>query len=374
MLEVCKGPVDTARNFQANMLDIGFDEGVEGGGHRPIMVDVDSWEVYESTALAHCKAAVIRHEEHVYQPLFPSSDVRVLFSEISSRRVMLPCHLVEYTHMGATYRVFINGQTGDAFGLQEAIIGGVVGGGIKGTKRWLAVLAASGVLGSLSMPSAAKFVIQTVALTLRLLLMPPVAFASIAAIGGYQASLYFGSKKSQQSSFEEWEEIKRAEKVAQASMSDTWVFRTHGRTASDDAYSRQHQHADSAGRARQQRQQQRSQEREQAQQREAGAARIKARESQRQQASSQAKRQPPRVDPSDYYALLGLQSQGPAASLQDIQKAFRRELMKYHPDHNQNTGMDLAAASTRTQHILAAYKVLRSADKRAAYDRSYRRR
>ena len=77
------------------------------------------------------------------------------------------------------------------------------------------------------------------------------------------------------------------------------------------------------------------------------------------------------MDVSDYYALLGLQGVGPSASLDEVQRGFRRELMKYHPDHNQNSGMDLAAASARTQAILHAYKTLRSPSKRKQHDAQY---
>ncbi len=373
MLEVCKGPLEKARPFTPDLLDIGFDEGVQGGSHTPITVDIDSWEVYESTALAMCKAAVIKHEEQVYKPLYPNKTVHVNFKDISSRRVLLPGHLVEYSHFGATYRVFINGQTGAAFGLQETILDGLVGTSVGRVKRWLNVYTAAGAVSLLSMPEIAKFALKAAVLALRLLLIPPFALGTVAAIGGYQASLFFGSAKARTRSFEEWEEMKRMEKAAQATMSDTWVFRPQGQTRSDAEYSRQYQHAQSEQEARRQRQAQREQERRRAEQREAEKRRAQEREAASKRAS-QAKQQPPAVDPSDYYALLGLERVGPRASLEDVQKAFRRELMKYHPDHNQNTGMDLAAASTRTQHILAAYKVLRNKDKRAVYDSTYRRR
>ena len=80
---------------------------------------------------------------------------------------------------------------------------------------------------------------------------------------------------------------------------------------------------------------------------------------------------PPPVDVHDFYALLGL---SPSASAQDITAGFKRELMKYHPDHAASTGLDVKACSARTACILEAYAVLHDATKRASYDASYRRR
>lgn len=59
------------------------------------------------------------------------------------------------------------------------------------------------------------------------------------------------------------------------------------------------------------------------------------------------------------------------ATKDDISKAFRRELMMYHPDHNQNTGLDPAAASERTRLIVEAYRTLKNPAKRRTYDATY---
>ena len=46
--------------------------------------------------------------------------------------------------------------------------------------------------------------------------------------------------------------------------------------------------------------------------------------------------------------------------------------MMYHPDHNQNTGLDPAAASERTRLIVEAYRTLKNPAKRRTYDATYR--
>ena len=61
------------------------------------------------------------------------------------------------------------------------------------------------------------------------------------------------------------------------------------------------------------------------------------------------------VDWADPYSVLGLD---PAASLRraDLQVALRRELLRWHPDHNAGDG---SFASERTKRILSAYHALR---------------
>ena len=62
----------------------------------------------------------------------------------------------------------------------------------------------------------------------------------------------------------------------------------------------------------------------------------------------------------DYYAILRLSS---SASAQEIQRAFRRLALEYHPDVNKGPG-----AEARFQEISAAYQVLKDPNKRAEYD------
>ena len=65
---------------------------------------------------------------------------------------------------------------------------------------------------------------------------------------------------------------------------------------------------------------------------------------------------------SDFYSVLGVQ---PAASDDDIKKAYRKLAMQYHPDRN-NGSRD---AEEKFKEITEAYDVLRDPNKRAAYDR-----
>lgn len=62
----------------------------------------------------------------------------------------------------------------------------------------------------------------------------------------------------------------------------------------------------------------------------------------------------------DYYASLGVDK---TASAEDIKKAYRKLVRKYHPDVSK-----LKDADSKTKEINEAYGVLGDAEKRAAYD------
>ncbi|MDC8757451.1 DnaJ C-terminal domain-containing protein [Janthinobacterium fluminis] len=66
------------------------------------------------------------------------------------------------------------------------------------------------------------------------------------------------------------------------------------------------------------------------------------------------------MDYKDYYKTLGLEK---TASDEDIKKAYRKLIRKYHPDVSKE-----ADADKRTKELNEAYGVLGDADKRAAYD------
>lgn len=70
--------------------------------------------------------------------------------------------------------------------------------------------------------------------------------------------------------------------------------------------------------------------------------------------------------------MLGL-SQRSSASKEDIMAAFRRELVKYHPDHARDSGYSMADCNERTRMIIKAYGVLRDPAKRKQYDSTTRR-
>jgi curved DNA-binding protein len=66
------------------------------------------------------------------------------------------------------------------------------------------------------------------------------------------------------------------------------------------------------------------------------------------------------VEYKDYYATLGVEK---TASQDDIKKAYRKLVRKYHPDVSKHKD-----ATERTKEINEAYDVLGDAEKRAAYD------
>jgi curved DNA-binding protein len=68
----------------------------------------------------------------------------------------------------------------------------------------------------------------------------------------------------------------------------------------------------------------------------------------------------PFVEYKDYYQTLGVEK---TASPEDIKKAYRKLVRKYHPDVSK-----LKDADSKTKEINEAYEVLGDAEKRAAYD------
>ena len=72
-----------------------------------------------------------------------------------------------------------------------------------------------------------------------------------------------------------------------------------------------------------------------------------------------------------HYALLGL-DQG--ASAEDVKRAFRREIARYHPDKVQHLGTEFQEiAATRAAELTEAYRILMDPDERAAYDAALHR-
>ena len=72
----------------------------------------------------------------------------------------------------------------------------------------------------------------------------------------------------------------------------------------------------------------------------------------------------------DYYALLTIAAD---ASADDIKRAFRREIARYHPDKVHHLGAEFQAlAAERAAELTEAYRVLMDEGLREAYDRERR--
>ena len=65
----------------------------------------------------------------------------------------------------------------------------------------------------------------------------------------------------------------------------------------------------------------------------------------------------------DYYKVLEVDR---TAAQDEIKRAYRKLVRKYHPDVN--TGSDAADAERKFKEVGEAYEVLQDPEKRAAYD------
>jgi curved DNA-binding protein CbpA len=71
-----------------------------------------------------------------------------------------------------------------------------------------------------------------------------------------------------------------------------------------------------------------------------------------------------------YYVLLGVD---PAVSADDIKRAFRKEIARYHPDKVQHLGAEFQEiAAIRAAELTEAYRVLMDEEARRKYDDSLR--
>jgi curved DNA-binding protein CbpA len=74
------------------------------------------------------------------------------------------------------------------------------------------------------------------------------------------------------------------------------------------------------------------------------------------------------VPAKSYYELLDLP---PTASSDDIKKAFRQQIARYHPDKVQHLGKEFQdMAAGRAAELTEAYRILSNEGNRAEYDRS----
>ena len=67
-----------------------------------------------------------------------------------------------------------------------------------------------------------------------------------------------------------------------------------------------------------------------------------------------------------YYDLIGIQ---PAAEADEVKRAFRREIARYHPDKVHHLGVEFQEiAAARAAALTEAYRVLMDAQLRQRYD------
>jgi len=72
----------------------------------------------------------------------------------------------------------------------------------------------------------------------------------------------------------------------------------------------------------------------------------------------------------DFYRLLDI---APTATAEEVKRAFRQQIARYHPDKVQHLGAEFQAmAADRAAELTEAYRVLSDKGRRAEYDRTHR--
>jgi hypothetical protein len=303
-------------------------------------VHVEPFVLYESTAwniaLSAYAAETFGAESH---------DARV--ESVTSRRLLLPAYVCVYSTFGVELRAIVNGYTGQVWGVQqEAATARVLARTLSNIQSFFGTHG-SGLSADVAQVLRFQPQIARAALALllpfmrgavKILFFPPILAGTLLSLGGLIAHATFAPYSQQRRLFQQWEATRSAEARMQAALNDEWKFRE------DVSNRRQRAQPCDDPQVRQQHPQFRSQ---------------------------RSTGMPPPVNEKDYYAVLGLSSKTTTATTEEVQAAFRRELLKYHPDHAAASGLDVKACSQRTAHILAAYSVLRDAGKRAVYDAEY---
>jgi curved DNA-binding protein CbpA len=74
------------------------------------------------------------------------------------------------------------------------------------------------------------------------------------------------------------------------------------------------------------------------------------------------------VPPKNYYALLEI---APDAPMEEVKRAFRAQIARYHPDKVQHLGKEFQEmAAVRAAELTEAYRILSDLGRRADYDRT----
>jgi len=246
----------------------------------------------------------------------------------ASRRVLLPGFIIHYSVLGVRLVAYVNGGPGGGvYGLAEEAASArafAAAGRFAG--------AAADLLASV-VSRDARLLAAALAAAARLLLAPAFLVGLLLASAGVLGHAALAPAARQAALWADWERTRAAEAAAQRGAAEEWVFRGGrgdgggggggggGGAAPGGA-------AGSGGGA-------------------ASASRARARTS---------AKVPPAVDESDPLAVLGLPR---GASREALSAAFRRELLKYHPDHAESAGWDAEAANHRTRLVLEAYRTLR---------------
>eukprot|EP00977_Amphora_coffeiformis_P000490 scaffold118_cov185-Amphora_coffeaeformis.AAC.10 len=360
----------------------------------PLQIDPDPWNATRRRALA-----VVREEwqalaSHDYQQNQPdkSEDVVTVQSQVvRAKRVYMPTYVLEYSVLGATYQAFVSGAD------QGAAVSGVshqlwettprttqqqqqfAQSSFGAIRRVMVTLQnAANVLGPRNIGVLLVSILQIgVSVLGRLLLRIPILAAAAGVWIGIRKVLwpYFTNR----AAAADWERERQfdatfAEKIRGDDFDDTTGtaerFFQRNRAAILRALAGEHEHGKGdfdwyddwmewARRVYEKEQQGFEQQQQQYQQSQQEQYFRQGQRSTSQQQTRSKDEYQWDFDPNDPYSVLKI---SPTASKKEISQAFRREMLKYHPDTQSNASeAERKRAVERSKLISAAYQKLKRA-------------
>jgi DnaJ-domain-containing protein 1 len=352
----------------------------ERGRRRSLPVTADVWNATKARAFATVRGdlealAGTELAQEPQQQEQPPPAARLQTQVVSSRRVYLPTYVVTYRVLGAEYEAFVSGcdEGAGVSGESHRVVSGEVASAASAAAASApgffsrALGAAGRAAGARGLAAAA---LQVAAwLASRVLVRLPLI--------GFLAGTFVGFRKVLQPKYQryvgsvEWERQRENEAYERLELhaddfadptgaAQAYFYRHRRRILASLGGENQHQegsydwYKEWEEWARQMWQQQQQQQQYSEQQQQRARTTSTSGRAQRSQAPPQFQWD---FDPSDPYSVLGIKR---GATKAEVSAAFRREIMKYHPDMQaRSTEAEKLRASERAKLINEAYRKIK---------------
>lgn len=340
----------------------------------PIQVVPDAWNATQGRAFAIVKEELQQLTNQAWADFdgaLDSNPPRVQTQVLNSRRVYMPTYVIEYKILGLEYTAFVSGcdQGAPVSGVSHKILGDTTFFGPKEIPvesfDFVARLA-------LRMPSMLRPILAIIGVFLkRIWAKVPILGVAGGVVAGYRkiyqpwidnqsASAEWERQREHEALMEEEDFLRKDDFVDSSGAARLYFFRNRDiildALGGDSNHEEGDWYKDWEEWARQQWQQQQQRGQQQS-----------AYQEQRQQQTYQRSKQKKTeyqwdFDPNDPYSVLGIQR---GATKQEVSQAFRKEMLKHHPDTQPNASeAQKRRAVERSKYITEAYRKIKAQQKR----------